>query len=224
VHKELGGKIETYTLVGRLFHTKGHTMQIKLLRFYVRSGLVIFTILLLINIFYKVASPHLVVSSQFQQDILSYNLILSIYVGTSLLLAFFSDEQKPISISTNKSRAKLNIPFKKIGGVGVALFLGWLIYTDLTPSLLASYFHQGTPKENVAFNAVIHSVGKASIKDFQQNCPYHIYFNTPKISASIQYVCVNSEQWLYFRDTEKPLTIELCGKKSYFGYELQYCK
>ncbi|MBI5351032.1 MAG: hypothetical protein HZB50_00175 [Chloroflexi bacterium] len=199
-------------------------MQIKILRFYVRSGFVIFTILLLLNIFYKVTSPHLVVSSQFQQDILSFDLILSIYISVSLLLAFFTDEPKAVPVSTNESRAKLNIPFKKIGGVSIALFLGWLIYTDLTPSLLASYFHHGAPKENIAFSAVIHSVGKASIKEFQQNCPYHIYFDTPEISASIQYVCVNSEQWLYFRNTEKPFTVDLYGKKSYFGFELQCCK
>jgi hypothetical protein len=208
--------------LGRLIlQYKGNA--VKYLRFGILGGFAIFIIALAVGLISSMIYPPLLVSLEFKQDIYLYALVTSLYVAFSLSLPHIIE----MPDRSSDSQQKLNVKRKRFSTITVvgilsALLFAWLTYIEIVSSS-ASFFHQSALKENVKIEATANSAWPAR-RDLRKDCQHHLLFDTPAISSSVQFVCINWNQWTFFRSAEMPIKVILYGKKSYFGYELKCCQ
>lgn len=197
-------------------------MKINFLITLALPGILMFLFMLLIFVVMAPFYPPLLVTPEFAKLLHPFGLVMSTYVGFSLIFVHFVVNILPVSRSFSKKKLFDNIKKHKwilVGVVFSSLLIGYLTY-GMIINIPASLLHQNAPKEDVQFQAIATSAWPAR-RDLRKNCQHHLLFTAPEISPNVQFVCITTDQWLYFTSAEYPITITLRGKKSYYGYELR---
>lgn len=203
-------------------------MKIKLVRGAVLIGLLLFIVALVIDVGLGFFYPPLLVTKEFASRLHPLALTISIYSGLSLISGYLIN-----ILSTSKttsarfSKKKFFGQLKKQAWVLficliISPLIGYLIYS-MVINIPATLLHKNAQKETIQFEAIATSAWPAR-KDIRKNCQHHLLFDSPKISSEIQFICINQDQWLYFRGIDFPVTVTLYGKKSFYGYELDLHK
>ena len=205
----------------------------RLFKILLLGGMIFFCLLLTMFIIFTMGFPPVLTSFEFSKNIRLIAFIIALYPGLSFLApAFFTfSEKTPRKKYHHGKRTKKQIiiqrnkPPKNIEiAVFTALGIGVFSYFILI-KMPATFFHMSAPKEYIVIKANMSSAWPAR-KDVRSDCKYKLLFDTPKISPDVQAICLNKEQWPYYRDLDfsEKNTVILYGEKSYFGYELYCCK
>lgn len=184
----------------------------KYLRFFFLGGLVLALIMLLTSVILLNAFPPVLISAEFSRDIYPFALIAAFYAGSAFLFATIIKTGRTSKSKRDKFSGMLLV---------AALWAGLLTYISVI-SIATIYLHQNAPKESVVLEVVVTSAWPS--RRLRADCSYVIMVNSPKHFSSVQSVCINDQQWSYFSDVEKPVSVILYGQKSYYGYELKCCK
>ncbi len=200
------------------------SMKIKALRVAGLIGLSLFLVMLIIYLIMGFFWPPLLVTIEFATTVRPLAFIIAVYAGLSISLTYFGNILRRYEAP---SRIKLLEYISKQKGrllliVISSLLIGYMTYSTVI-DVLAGFLHEGASKEAVQLEVRTTSVWSAT-RDLRKNCQYHLLFDAPRISSDIQYICLDWDQWLHFQGATYPITITLQGKKSYYGYELQYQK
>jgi len=176
--------------------------------------MVLFFLILVAVTLSAVIYPRILVSPEFNARVTPVAFVVSLYVAGSFLFRIFLDKTLK-----NVERTKVNNLFAMVFILGCS----WITFMGVI-SLPATVLHQIATKERVEIDVVVNSAWP-SHRSLRPDCQYRAMFDSPKISSSVQSVCLRDfNQWIYFRDIKKPVSVTLYGEKSYFGYELKCCK
>jgi len=181
-------------------------------------GMIIFFVLMITTIIISFTQPRILPSLSYVHQIFPISLAVSVYVG---LFHFLLLKSKLIS-SKKKTQKRMVIEdwsFMFVLLIG-SLLLGLLTYMAIIVDS-ATIMHRISPKENITLEVMVNSAWP-SRRGLSGTCRYGLVFDNPKVSI-LQSVCIDREQWMFFSH-EKPITVVLFGKKSYFGYDLKCCR
>jgi len=194
----------------------------KIFAFFGLSGILFFLIILIVSVIQIFIYSHLLISFEFESLMRPYALAGAIYVGISFSVGQFSLLTQSFQASKKKfiSKLKSNIGLF-IATLFIAIFLSLMSYEFLI-SIPANYLHNKASKTNIEIKVIANSAWPHRYKI--ESCPYGLVFDVPKISHSVQSVCLGYSQWPYFRDVDYPIEVTLFGNKSFFGYELNCCQ
>jgi len=180
--------------------------------------MIIFFVLMITTIIISFTQPRILPSLPYVHQIFPISLAVSVYVG---LFHFLLLKSKLIS-SKKKTQKRMVIEdwsFMFVLLIG-SLLLGLLTYMAIIVDS-ATIMHRISPKENITLEVMVNSAWP-SRRGLSGTCRYGLVFDNPKVSI-LQSVCIDREQWMFFSH-EKPITVVLFGKKSYFGYDLKCCR